>query len=504
MSIDFDRPKQVIEERLMFARISPPLKAAISSTVLVFLSGCGGEPQAAAPPPVPVEVTRVSFDSVESSDTFNARLRAQQVAEIRPQVSGQVSQVFVDLGDFVVQGDPLFAIDPSQQAAVVSSRQAAVRVTEASRANALANLRAEERELDRIRAEQANLSEGSLLSDARSQVAAARAELARRQAVLDYSRKEEKRYRELADGGAVARERYDEAVRDLQQAQADVANQADEVRSAEAAVGAAGRDLDRRQATLDAQIATQNELISAAALNVATIDEQIQQAEAEVVEGAVELGYYSVRAPFDGVIGEVPVKTGDYATPQTELTTVNQNQPLEVLVDIPIEAASRIRQGMTVELLYPNGESVGISQVSFVAPEANSDTQTVQVKALYGNALGELRTDELVRARVIWEEEEGITVPFASVTRIGDQAFVFVVDLDSEAEGRNAGGDPPLVVAQVPVKLGALQNQSYEVISGVEAGDRIVSSGVQKLSNNTPVVIRAEDSATNSTRDPQS
>ena len=489
----------------MFSQNSPPLPAVVSSIVLVFLSGCGGEPQAAAPPPVPVEVTRVSFDRVESSDTFNARLRAEQVAQIRPQVSGQVSQVFVDLGDFVVRGDPLFAIDPAQQAAIVRSREAAVRVTEAGRANAVANLRAEERELDRIRAEQANLSEGSLLSDARAQVAAERAELERRQAVLEYSRKEEKRYRELADGGAVARERYDAAVRDLQQAEADVANQEDEVRSAIAAVGAAERDLDRRQATLDAQIATQNELIAAAALNVVTIDEQIQQAEAEVQEGAVELGYYNVRAPFDGVIGDVPTKAGDYVTPQTDLTTVNQNQPLEVLIEVPIEAASRIRQGMTVELLYPNGESVGISQVSFVAPEANSDTQTVQVKALYGNSLGELRTDELVRARVIWEEEEGLTVPFASVTRIGDQAFVFVVNGESEASESDRSEEPSLLVSQVPVKLGSLQDQSYEVVSGVDVGDRIVSSGVQKLSNNTPVVIRAdEDSAARSNPEPES
>jgi membrane-associated protease RseP (regulator of RpoE activity) len=127
------------------------------------------------------------------------------------------------------------------------------------------------------------------------------------------------------------------------------------------------------------------------------------------------------------------------------------------------------------------GELIGSSRVSYISPSAGTGTQTILVKAIYNNQDNKLRTDQIVRARVIWEQLAGITVPTTAISRIGDQSFVFVV------EEENQEGQQMLIAKQIPVQLGSIQGQSFEVLSGLKAGDRIVTEGVIKLRDGTPV-----------------
>ena len=62
------------------------------------------------------------------------------------------------------------------------------------------------------------------------------------------------------------------------------------------------------------------------------------------------LAYYTVRAPFDGVVGDIPVHVGDYVSSTTTLTTVDENGDLEAYIYIPTERAGQVRQGLDVEL----------------------------------------------------------------------------------------------------------------------------------------------------------
>ncbi|NEP46731.1 MAG: efflux RND transporter periplasmic adaptor subunit, partial [Okeania sp. SIO2H7] len=76
----------------------------------------------------------------------------------------------------------------------------------------------------------------------------------------------------------------------------------------------------------------------------------------------------------------------------------------------------------------------------------------------------------------------GLTVPTTAVQRIGAQPFVFAAEERITVDGRQ------LVAAQKPVKLGSIQGQSYEVVSGLSESDRIVVSGVLKLRDGAPIV----------------
>jgi len=60
-----------------------------------------------------------------------------------------------------------------------------------------------------------------------------------------------------------------------------------------------------------------------------------------------QLAYYTIRAPFDGVVGDIPVHVGDYVASATMLTTVDENKDLEAYIYVPTERASQVRQGLS-------------------------------------------------------------------------------------------------------------------------------------------------------------
>ncbi|NER04457.1 MAG: biotin/lipoyl-binding protein, partial [Okeania sp. SIO3C4] len=108
----------------------------------LLLSSCEGEtPQAVAPPPTAVEIARVDQTQVADSTEYIATVEGKERATITPRVNGQVSQVFVSLGNRVQKGDPILQIDPSQQQAVLDSNIAQIGSAKAQLDSAEAQLR---------------------------------------------------------------------------------------------------------------------------------------------------------------------------------------------------------------------------------------------------------------------------------------------------------------------------------------------------------------------------
>ncbi len=65
----------------------------------------------------------------------------------------------------------------------------------------------------------------------------------------------------------------------------------------------------------------------------------------------MQLRYFTVTAPTAGVIGDVPVRVGNQVTPQTVLTTIDQNDTLELNVQVPIERARDLKNGLPIRML---------------------------------------------------------------------------------------------------------------------------------------------------------
>jgi RND family efflux transporter MFP subunit len=274
--------------------------------------------------------------------------------------------------------------------------------------------------------------------DARRQQAAVssqEAERAAREAAVRFARQQAQRANELLAAGAISKQEQEQAVTALQTAEA----------------------------------------------NLKALDAQVQQQQ-------VQLRYFTVAAPTAGVVGDVPVRVGNVVTSQTVLTTIDQNETLEVYVDVPVERASSLRNGLPIQIVSGDGsQRLATTSVSFVSPHVDDQTQAVLVKGQVRNPDGSLRASQYVRARIVWKTNDVLVVPVTAVLRISGQFFAFVAE--------DAGGK--MVAKQRAIKVGPIVGENYPVLEGLKAGERVVTSGAQKLADGAPIQLAGESQIPN-------
>jgi RND family efflux transporter MFP subunit len=195
-----------------------------------------------------------------------------------------------------------------------------------------------------------------------------------------------------------------------------------------------------------------------------------------------QLAYYNIRAPFAGVVGDIPVHLGDFASPSnspaTGLTTVDEIKDLEAYIYVPSERANQVRLGLDVELMDNSGKLIEKTKIDFLSPQVDSTLQSILVKAPVHATPEVLRNAQMIKARVIWSTTPMAVVPVLAVTRQGGQSFVFV------AQGQNGH----FVARQVAVTLGDTVGNNYSISAGLNAGDRVIVSSTQYLVSGMPVM----------------
>jgi RND family efflux transporter MFP subunit len=191
-----------------------------------------------------------------------------------------------------------------------------------------------------------------------------------------------------------------------------------------------------------------------------------------------QLAYYTIRAPFKGVVGDIPVHVGDYVTTSTMLTTVDMTGDLEAYIYIPTERSSEARIGLGVELSDTSGKLLEKTKIDFLSPQVDPTLQGILAKAPVHATPDIMRNAQMIKARVIWSTKPMVVIPVLAVMRQGGQTFVFVVK--KQADGHS-------VALQQPVTLGDTVENSYSIISGLNAGDQVIVSSTQFLVNGMPV-----------------
>jgi RND family efflux transporter MFP subunit len=380
----------------------------------------------APPPGVKVKLSPVQTGTVEDSTEYIASLESRRSVNLQPRIQGQVSQIFVKSGDIVSSGAAIIQIDSRQQQAAVSSLSAAGQGSQAQLENARATLKS-------LQAERlANVADVRLNQQ-------------------DYNR-----YSELAAQGAVSRQTQD--------------LYANKLATAKAQLGA----IDSR---IQAQLAT-----------ISQVEKSLEQADANIRQQQVQLQYYKITAPFTGTVGDIPVKVGDFVNTSTPLATITQNRPLDVKIPVPLEKGTQLRQGLPVELINAQGQTIGSSSIFFISPNITNNSQSILVKALYNNSNGQLRADQLIRAKVIWNRRSGVLIPTTAISRIAGETFVFVAET-----GKSPEGVSQLIAKQKQVKLGNIKGNDYQVITGLQKDEKLIISGVQNLRDGLPITPENEE-----------
>ncbi len=193
-----------------------------------------------------------------------------------------------------------------------------------------------------------------------------------------------------------------------------------------------------------------------------------------------QLAYYEIRAPFAGIIGDIPVHVGDYVTqaniPSTILTTVDDPAGLEAYIYVPTERLAQLKIGLPVDILDTTGAVVAKSTVSFLSPQVDNGIQGILVKAEVP-AGSKVRNQEVVNARITWNSTPKPTVPVLAVAQIGGQSFVYI----AKAAGQG------FVAHQIPVTVGDAVGNIYPVLGGLSEGDQVIVSGLQFIGEGAPV-----------------
>jgi len=216
-----------------------------------------------------------------------------------------------------------------------------------------------------------------------------------------------------------------------------------------------------------------------------------------LVARSADLGFRDLRAPMAGTVGDVQAKVGDVIQAGAPFTRIIRNDPLVARVDVPAVYSSRLRPGLTVILMDPaTNRPMAQSVVRSLDPAVVAGTQSLLAKAEFANPTGVLRNGLRTRTRLILDERSELSVPFAAVSQISGQSFVYLAGSLAELERRPGQAQLEALrklpatarfALQTPVDLGPLQNNRYPVRRGLQSGQQVITSNLINLRHGLPV-----------------
>ncbi|CAA9335979.1 MAG: RND efflux system, membrane fusion protein CmeA [uncultured Cytophagales bacterium] len=347
--------------------------------------GTSGPP---ATPAVPVNASAVTREKVVGIDTYPGTVVPLQEVELRPQVSGYITRIFVQDGQPVRKGQSLYEIDRTKYRAAYDQARAAVESAQAG---------------------------------------------------LERAEQDAGRYENLGRQNAVARQRVDYARTDLKTARTQVA-----------------------------------------------------AAEASLSGAATDLRYSLMTAPVDGVIGISRVRVGAQVSPgQTLLNTVSSDDPIAVdfvISQDEIPRFTRLRGGKApADSLFTLGFADGTAyefpgRLAAIDRAVDRQTGTITVRVRFPNPARELVAGMSVVVRVLNRDAgEQVVIPHKAVTEQVGEYYAFVVRGDS--------------VEQRKLTLGTAFADKIVVRGGLDAGERVVVQGIQRLRQGAKITLDSTGAA---------
>ena len=356
-------------------------KTALWALAALLFASCGQKSQNIGEAGNDYAVVTLQPKDVELNTAYPATIKGMQDIEIRPKVSGYLTQLLVDEGATVRKGQPLFKIDDVQYRAAVNQAIASVNVVKAN-----------------INTQKLTVENKKMLHS--------------KQIISDY---------------------------DLQTA----INQ------------------------------------------LASLEAQLQQAEAALQSARDNLRYCTVTSPGDGVVGVIPYRVGSLvsassAQPLTTVSSINEMYVYFSMTEKQLLALTREQGGLNeamknmppVTLVLSDGTTYSeTGKVSTISGVIDPQTGAVQMRATFNNAQHVLRSGGTGSVLMPNNQKGAIVIPQKATYEIQNKKFVYVVDSKNKVQSREI---------EVLVQN---DGQNYVVSSGLKAGERIVVDGVNKLKN---------------------
>lgn len=387
------------------------------------------EPQA---PTIAITVGKSESRDVASFIQATGSLVADEKSNVAPKTAGKISNIGVNVGQYVSTGTLIAKIDDRDARLQLSTAQAAVKRAQAGVLQAEARL---------------GLGRGSSFNATTiPEVRAANANYEQTVAELKQAETNEKRYRELTETGDVAMITYEQfrTARDTARARANAAKQ-----------------------QLDAAINTARQSNQA----IASAKADVESAQTQVADAQQAIADTVIRAPFPGFVSERPVAVGEYVSSASIVATILRTNPIKVQIkvaeaDVPYIGVGR---GISAEFdAYKDRRFQGT--VTAVNPAIDPVSRSAQVEASIENGDNSLRQGMFTTVRIN-REGGGKAIFIPKTARYTDQATqayrVFVI-----VEG---------IAKLRTVQLGIEEGDWVQIVDGVNADETVATSNLDQL-----------------------
>jgi len=211
-----------------------------------------------------------------------------------------------------------------------------------------------------------------------------------------------------------------------------------------------------------------------------------RQTEANTAEIKATIDRKTIRAPFSGVLGIRQVNLGQYLAAGNAIVPLQSLDPIYVNFNVPQQVVGRMQAGRTVRITSDNVAGASFTgRVNAIDSVVDQSTRNVQVQATLSNPGGKLRPGMFVQVEVgVGEQRSVMPLPASAINYAPFGNSVFIV-----SELKSPSGEPYRGVRQQFVKVEGARGDQVGVISGLNPGDEVVTSGVFKLRNGAAVAV---------------
>ncbi|CAG2533674.1 efflux RND transporter periplasmic adaptor subunit [Maribacter dokdonensis] len=223
-----------------------------------------------------------------------------------------------------------------------------------------------------------------------------------------------------------------------------------------------------------AKLLLEKQAISQEEYEIASADFQSASAESQLIQA--QLSKTIVRAPFSGTIGLRSISKGTYVTPLTPIAKLVNTSKLKITFSIPEKYASQVEIGTNLTFTTSDANISHEATVYAIEPEVEIATRTLKMRAIAENSDGKIYPGTYANVLLPLESvDNALLVPSESLIPVQNGKRIFISE-----KGR---------AKEIDVEIGTRTGNEVRVLTGLKAGDTILTYGVMALKNGTPVEI---------------
>ncbi|MDX6183023.1 efflux RND transporter periplasmic adaptor subunit [Flavobacterium sp. Fl-77] len=227
-----------------------------------------------------------------------------------------------------------------------------------------------------------------------------------------------------------------------------------------------------------AKLLLQKEAISQEEFDVARADHASAQAQTQLIKA--QIAKTAVKAPFSGKIGLRSISPGTYITPTILVAKLVNTGKLKITFSIPEKYATQVRSGSVIDFTVSGSTKIYKAKIYAIEPEVEVATRTLQIRAIAENTDGKLLPGTFADVKLPLDIiKDAIVVPSEAIIPVKDGKKVFISNMGKAKE--------------IMVEATTRTDASILILSGLKAGDTLITSGVMSLKNESPIEVKVKN-----------